>query len=90
MRAVGRLVEQGETEPPAPARPGQPANLADALTALRTVADTVNGPVERLASVRALNAAAGTAVLPGDVHETVHCAPEAAARAAAPKVGRHR
>ncbi|WLQ38378.1 hypothetical protein P8A18_33155 (plasmid) [Streptomyces castrisilvae] len=73
VRAVGRLVERGEAELPAPASPGQPANLADALTALRTVADTVNGLVDRHASttVRALDAAPGTAVLPGDVHETV-------------------
>ncbi|MGW2306239.1 hypothetical protein [Streptomyces sp. NPDC001809] len=71
--AVGRIVERGEVELPAAAGPGQPANLADALTTLRTVADTVNGLVDRHASttVRALYAAPGTAVLPGDVHETV-------------------
>ncbi|MFI8326334.1 hypothetical protein [Streptomyces sp. NPDC085529] len=73
VRAVGRLVERGEAELPAPAGPGQSANLADALTALRTVSDTVHGLVDRHASttVRALHAASGTAVLPCDVHETV-------------------
>ncbi|MCX4451740.1 hypothetical protein [Streptomyces sp. NBC_01789] len=71
VSAVGRLVERGEAELPAPASPGQPANLTDALMALRTVADTVNDLVDRHASciVHALDAAPGTAVLPGDVHE---------------------
>ncbi|MFE5902404.1 hypothetical protein ACFQ67_34050 [Streptomyces sp. NPDC056488] len=73
VRAVGRVVERGEAELPAPADPGQPANLADALTALRTVADAVHGLVDRHASttVRALDAAPSTAALPEDVHETV-------------------
>ncbi|KOX25088.1 MULTISPECIES: hypothetical protein [unclassified Streptomyces] len=72
-RAVGRIVERGEAELPAPAGPGQPANLADALTALREAAATVQGLVDQHASttVRALHAAPGTAALPGDVHETV-------------------
>ncbi|MEU6611570.1 hypothetical protein ABZ922_42290 [Streptomyces shenzhenensis] len=72
-RSVGRIVERGEAELPAPAGPGQSANLADALAALRTVSDTVHGLVDRHASttVRALHTAPGTASLPGDVHETV-------------------
>ncbi|MFE0777108.1 hypothetical protein [Streptomyces sp. NPDC058861] len=72
-RAVGRIVERGEAELPAPAGPGQPANLADVLATLRTVADTVHGLVDRHASttVRALYAAPSTAALPEDVHETV-------------------
>ncbi len=71
--AVGRIVERGEAELPVPAGTGEPANLADALATLRTVATTVNGLVDRHASttVRALHAAPSTAVLPADVHETV-------------------
>ncbi|MFF9499598.1 hypothetical protein [Streptomyces sp. NPDC014656] len=73
VHSVGRIVERGEAELPAPAGPGQPANLADALATLRTVADTVHKLVDRHASttVRALHAAPGTAPLPTDVHETV-------------------
>ncbi|MFC8496094.1 hypothetical protein ACFUJU_35910 [Streptomyces sp. NPDC057235] len=62
-----------EAELPAPAGPGQPANLADALATLQKVANTVNGLVDRHASttVRALHAAPSTAVLPDNAHETV-------------------
>lgn len=72
-RSAGRIVERGETELPAPAGPGQPANLADALVALQTVSDAVHGLVDGHAptTVRALHVAAGTAPLPGDAHETV-------------------
>ncbi|MHA4820005.1 hypothetical protein ACXZ65_37285, partial [Streptomyces aculeolatus] len=72
-RAAGRIVERGEAELPAPAGPGQPANLADALAALRRVSDAVHALVDGHASttVRALHAAPGTAPLPGDAHETV-------------------
>jgi len=72
-RAAGRIVERGEAELPAPAGPGQPANLADALAALRRVSDAVHDLVDSHASttVRALHAAPGTAPLLGDAHETV-------------------
>lgn len=71
--SAGRIVERGEAELPAPAETGQPANLADALVALRTVSDAVHGLVDGHASttVRALHAAPGAAPLPGDAHETV-------------------
>ncbi|MFF2654298.1 hypothetical protein [Streptomyces sp. NPDC058045] len=72
-RSVGRIIERGEAELRAPAGPGQPANLADALAALRTVSETIHGLVDRHGSttVRALHAAPGTAPLPGSAHETV-------------------
>ncbi|TXS23027.1 hypothetical protein EAO70_05220 [Streptomyces sp. adm13(2018)] len=71
--AVGRIVKRGEAELPVAAGPGQPANLTDALTTLRTLADTVHGLVDRHASttVRALHAAPSTTNLPEDVHETL-------------------
>ncbi|MET8827291.1 hypothetical protein ABZX40_15035 [Streptomyces sp. NPDC004610] len=71
--SAGRITERGGAELPAPAGPGQPANLADALAVLRKASDTVHGLVDRHASttVRALDSAPGTVVLPGDVHETV-------------------
>lgn len=72
-RAVGRIVERGETELPAPAGAGQPANLADALAVLRAVSDQIHGLVARHASttVRALHAAQGSAPVPADAHQTV-------------------
>ncbi|MFE2094182.1 hypothetical protein [Streptomyces sp. NPDC059460] len=72
-RAVGRIAERGEVELPAPAVPGQPANLGDALAALQSMSEQVRGLVTRHASttVRALHAAPGSAPVPADVHETV-------------------
>ncbi|WP_051856979.1 hypothetical protein [Streptomyces sp. NRRL S-1868] len=72
-RSASRIVERGEAELPAPAGPGKPANLADALVALRTVSDAVHSLVDGHASttVSALHAAPGTAPLPGDAHESV-------------------
>ncbi|MFB7552574.1 hypothetical protein [Streptomyces sp. NPDC056154] len=72
-RAVGRIVERGEAELPAPAGAGQPANLSDALETLRSMSDTVHGLIARHASttVRALHAAPGSAPVPADAHETV-------------------
>lgn len=72
-RSAGRIIERGEAELPAPSGPGQPANLADAMAALRRVSDTVHDLVDRHASttVRALHTAPSTALLPGDAHETV-------------------
>ncbi|MFD3728780.1 hypothetical protein [Streptomyces sp. NPDC058671] len=72
-QAVGRIVERGEAELPAPAGAGQPANLTDALEALRSVSEQIHGLVARHASttVRALHDAPGSAPVPADVHETV-------------------
>ncbi|MFH9959060.1 hypothetical protein ACH4OX_33260 [Streptomyces roseolus] len=72
-RAVGRIAERGEAEVPVPAAPGEPANLADALTALRSVSEQLHGLAARHASttVRALYAAPGSASVPADAHETV-------------------
>ncbi|MFJ7201020.1 MULTISPECIES: hypothetical protein [unclassified Streptomyces] len=72
-RAVGRIVERGEAELPAPDGAGQPTNLSDALEALRSVTDTIHGLVAQHASptVRALHAAPGSAPVPADAHQTV-------------------
>ncbi|MEU0309135.1 hypothetical protein [Streptomyces cyaneofuscatus] len=72
-RAVGRIAGRGETVLPAPAGPGQPANLADALAALQSVSEQVRALVAHHApgTVRALAAAPASAPLPADVHETV-------------------
>ncbi|MEU0698152.1 hypothetical protein ABZ349_29825 [Streptomyces niveus] len=72
-RAVGRIVERGEAELPAPAGAGQSANLSDALEALRAVSGTLHDLVARHASttVRALYAAPGSAPLPADAHAAV-------------------
>ncbi|MET8816439.1 hypothetical protein ABZW47_31115 [Streptomyces sp. NPDC004549] len=72
-RSTGRIIERGEAELPAPAGPGQPTNLADALAALQKVSDAVHDLVDRHASttVHALHTAPGTAPLPRDAHETV-------------------
>ncbi|MFB7211088.1 hypothetical protein [Streptomyces sp. NPDC056255] len=71
--AVGRIVERGEAELPAPAGAGQPANLSDALETLRSVSDTIHGLADRHASttVRALHAAPSSAPMPADAHQTV-------------------
>ncbi|MGW3954031.1 hypothetical protein ACWEKM_24625 [Streptomyces sp. NPDC004752] len=72
-RAMGRIVQRGEAELPAPAGPGQPANLADALDALLTVSSEIHGLVDRHASttVHALHVAPGSAPVPSDAHQTV-------------------
>jgi hypothetical protein len=72
-RAVGRIAGRGETVQPAPAGPGQPANLADALAALQSVSEQVRALVARHApaTVRALDAAPASAPVGADVHETV-------------------
>ncbi|MFE6225322.1 hypothetical protein [Streptomyces sp. NPDC057854] len=72
-RAVGRIAERGEAEVPAPAAPGERANLADALAALRTVSEQLHALADQHASptVRALHAAPGSAPVPADAHETV-------------------
>lgn len=72
-RAVGRIAGRGETVLPAPAGPGQPANLADALAALQSVSEQVRALVARHApaTVRALDAAPASAPIGADVHETV-------------------
>ncbi|MGW7071878.1 hypothetical protein ACWGII_41270 [Streptomyces sp. NPDC054855] len=71
--ALGRIAERGETQVPAPAGPGQPANLGDALATLQSVSEQIHGLAARHASttVRALHAAPASAPRPGDVHETV-------------------
>ncbi|MGW2113077.1 hypothetical protein [Streptomyces sp. NPDC001948] len=71
--AVGRIVERGEAELPAPAAAGQPANLGDALEALRSVSDVIHGLAARDASatVRALHATPSSAPVPADAHQTV-------------------
>ncbi|MFJ6615062.1 hypothetical protein ACIQPT_32860 [Streptomyces sp. NPDC091289] len=72
-RAVGRIAGRGETVLPAPAGPGQPANLADALAALRSVSEQVRSLVARHAPgiVRTLDAAPASAPIGADMHETV-------------------
>ncbi|MFI1189801.1 hypothetical protein [Streptomyces californicus] len=72
-QAVGRIAGRGETVLPAPAGPGQPANLANALAALQSVSEQVRALVARHApdAVRALDAAPASAPLPADVHATV-------------------
>ncbi|MEU5288501.1 hypothetical protein AB0G97_31490 [Streptomyces sp. NPDC020755] len=72
-RAVGRIAGRGETVLPAPAGPGQEANLADALAALQSVSEQVRALVAQHApgTVRALDAAPASAPIPADVHETV-------------------
>ncbi|GAA2267671.1 hypothetical protein GCM10010232_70070 [Streptomyces amakusaensis] len=72
-RTVGQIAERGETEVPAPAGPGQRANLGDALEALRSVSEQIHGLVARHASttVRALYTAPSSAPVPADEHETV-------------------
>ncbi|MFB6984640.1 hypothetical protein ACNPQN_32855 [Streptomyces sp. NPDC056297] len=72
-RAISRIAGRGETVLPAPGRPGQPANLSDTLTALQSVSEQVRALVARHApgTVRALDAAPGSAPIPADVHETV-------------------
>ncbi|MGV9884755.1 hypothetical protein [Streptomyces sp. NPDC003006] len=71
--ALGRIGERGETQMSAPAGPGQPANLGDALATLRSVSEQIHGLAARHASttVRALHAAPASAPRPADVHETV-------------------
>ncbi|MFF3787176.1 hypothetical protein [Streptomyces sp. NPDC001933] len=71
--AVGRIVERGDAELPAPAGAGQPANLSDALETLRLVSGTIHGLADRHASatVRALHAAPSSAPVPPDAHQTV-------------------
>lgn len=61
--ALGRIAERGETQVPAPAGPGQPANLGDALAMLRSVSEQIHGLAARHASttVRALYAAPASA-----------------------------
>jgi hypothetical protein len=72
-RALGQIAERGETQVPAPAGPGQPANLGDALAALGSVSEQIHGLAARHASatVRALHAAPASAPRSADVHETV-------------------
>ncbi|WP_405816749.1 hypothetical protein [Streptomyces sp. NBC_00040] len=72
-RSVGRIVERGEADLVAPAGAGQPANLADALKTLQSLSDTIHGLVARHASttVRALDAALGSAPVPADAHQAV-------------------
>ncbi|MEU1223062.1 hypothetical protein [Streptomyces microflavus] len=72
-RAVERIAARGETVLPAPAGPGQPANLADALAALQRVSEQIRSLVAENASatVRALEAAPASAPLGADVHTTV-------------------
>ncbi|WP_238565365.1 MULTISPECIES: hypothetical protein [unclassified Streptomyces] len=72
-RAVGRIAGRGETVLPAPAGPGQEANLADALAALQSVSQQVRALVAQHApgTVRALDAAPASAPIPADVHATV-------------------
>ncbi|MFE9459524.1 hypothetical protein [Streptomyces californicus] len=71
--AVGRIAGRGETVLSAPAGPGQEANLADALAALRSVSEQVRALVAQHApgTVRALDAAPASVPLPADVHATV-------------------
>ncbi|MEU2393429.1 hypothetical protein [Streptomyces sp. NPDC007369] len=73
QRSVGRIIERGEAELVAPAGAEQPANLSDALETLRSLSDTIHGLVIRHASttVRALDAAPGSAPVPADAHQTV-------------------
>jgi hypothetical protein len=73
LAEVGHIAERGETQVPAPASPGQPANLADALATLRSVSEQIHGLAAQHASttVRALYAAPVSAPRPADVHETV-------------------
>ncbi|MFG2767844.1 hypothetical protein [Streptomyces rubiginosohelvolus] len=72
-RAVGRIAGRGETVLPAPAAPGQPANLADALATLQRVSEQVHSLIAENASatVSALEAAPASAALGADVHTTV-------------------
>ncbi|WP_046248055.1 hypothetical protein [Streptomyces sp. MBT28] len=72
-RALGQIAERGETQVPAPAGAGQPANLGDALAALASVSEQIHGLAARHASttVRALHSAPATAPRPADAHETV-------------------
>ncbi|WLQ69338.1 hypothetical protein [Streptomyces glycanivorans] len=71
--AVGRIAGRGETVLPAPAEPGQEANLADALAALQSVSQQVRALVAQHAPgiVRALDAAPASAPIAADVHATV-------------------
>ncbi|WP_329449120.1 hypothetical protein OG906_40985 (plasmid) [Streptomyces sp. NBC_01426] len=71
-RSVGRIVERGEADLVAPAA-GKPANLGDALETLQALSDTLHGLVARHASttVRALEAAPGSALVPTDSHQTM-------------------
>lgn len=65
---VGRIAERGEAELPAPAVPGQPANLGDALAALQSVSEGRRSAARRTARRLVLSRvrAARTAVRSGN------------------------
>jgi hypothetical protein len=68
-RAMGRMIERGETELTPPASPGQPENLANALDRLLQVTGRIYDLVSANASttVHALHAASTSAPIGADV-----------------------
>lgn len=72
-QAIGHVADRGEMKIPAPSHGEQALNAGDALESLLNMSEEIDCLVSRYAShtVKSLDAAAGTATLPTDAHETI-------------------